>query len=195
VSPVLRQLIAALNQCILDLPIDTRRELDKALVPKQYQKNEFLLQAGEASRFSFWVEKGVVRKYYLADDKEIVTELCFENDLAVSFGSYLTQGVGHEYLQAVSEVKALRLDYQAFQLLSAEHPALLKLDLLLTQLYAVWLEERLMEFHTLDAAARYEKLQAEQPVILQQIPLTYVASYLGISLETLSRIRARKRPA
>jgi hypothetical protein len=61
---------------------------------------------------------------------------------------------------------------------------------MLTEYYAMWLEERLFRFHSLDATARYQLLLKEQPHFVQHIPLTYLASYLGVSLETLSRIRA-----
>ncbi len=190
-SETLTQLTQQLKTFLSGLPDAVRKALDQALVPVHFRKNEMLLRAGEWSRFCYWIEAGVVRKYYLSDGKEIVTELCFASDLAVSFGSHITQGVSREFLHAVTDVQAQRLDFVAFQLLRATHPALERLDLLLTQLYAAWLEERLLEFHTLDATARYEKLVAGQPEVIQQIPLTHVASYLGISLETLSRIRAR----
>lgn len=190
-SPVVAQLTRELDAYLAALPAAAQVQLDRAMVPIKAQKNELLLRAGERSRFSFWINSGVVRKYYLSDGKEIVTELCFPNDLAVSFGSYVTQAVSQEFLQAVTDVRAQRLDFEAFRALSHTHAALEKLDLLLTQWYAAWLEARLVEFHTLDAAARYRKLVAEQPEVVQLIPVTYVASHLGISLETLSRIRSR----
>jgi hypothetical protein len=62
---------------------------------------------------------------------------------------------------------------------------------MMTEYYALWLEERLFQFHTLDATERYKLLLEKQPHFVQQIPLTYLASYLGVSLETLSRIRAK----
>jgi hypothetical protein len=82
-------------------------------------------------------------------------------------------------------------NYQAFQKIKKQHTSLLELDLMLTEYYAMWLEERLFQFHSLDATQRYQLLLSEQPHFIQQIPLTYLASYLGISLETLSRIRAK----
>jgi CRP-like cAMP-binding protein len=82
-------------------------------------------------------------------------------------------------------------DFIAFQTAKADFPKLIELDLLMTEYYAVWLENRLFEFHTLDATQRYLHLLKEQSHIIQNIPLTYIASYLGISLETLSRIRAK----
>jgi hypothetical protein len=56
----------------------------------------------------------------------------------------------------------------------------------------MWLEDRLFQFHTMDATKRYQILLENHPHIIQNIPLTFIASYLGISLETLSRIRAKK---
>jgi hypothetical protein len=61
----------------------------------------------------------------------------------------------------------------------------------MTEYYALWLEHRLFQFHTMDATERYALLLKDQPHFVQQIPLTYLASYLGVSLETLSRIRAK----
>ena len=62
---------------------------------------------------------------------------------------------------------------------------------MMTEYYAMWLEERLLQFHTLDARERYLQLVKEQPHFVQKVQLTHIASYLGVSLETLSRIRAK----
>ncbi len=68
----------------------------------------------------------------------------------------------------------------------------MELDLLITELYTAWLEERLLEFQTLNATQRYEKMRQQTPHLIQQVQLTHLASYLGISLETLSRIRSKR---
>jgi hypothetical protein len=62
---------------------------------------------------------------------------------------------------------------------------------MLTEYYAIWVENRLFEFHTKSATERYKDILHKSPHIIQNIPLTIIASYLGISLETLSRIRAK----
>lgn len=158
---------------------------------KQFKKGEHLLQAGEICRGSYWIQQGVARKYYLREGKEITTELFFETDLAVSLQSYTLQQSSDEYIQAIEDVTVSITYFSRFQKAKELHASLLQLDLMLTEYYAMWLEQRLWQFHSLDATQRYALLLAEQPHFVRQIPLTYLASYLGVSLETLSRIRAK----
>jgi CRP-like cAMP-binding protein len=168
-----------------------REALDRATQLKSYKKNEYLLQAGEVCRSGFQIVSGVARKFYLHDGKEITTELFFADDIAVSLESYAWQKPSGEYIQAIEPLSASITHYQTFQELKQQHKGLLELDLMMTEFYALWLEERLFQFHTMDATQRYAQLLKEQPHFIQQIPLTYLASYLGVSLETLSRIRAK----
>lgn len=158
---------------------------------KTYKKGDFLLQQGEVCRHSFGIEEGIVRKFYLKGGREITTELLFANDIAVSFESYTLQKPGREFIQALTKTVVSQTEFSAYQNTKIGFPKLIELDLLMTEYYAMWLENRLFEFHTLDATQRYLLLLNEHPQIIQNIPLTYVASYLGISLETLSRIRAK----
>jgi hypothetical protein len=133
----------------------------------------------------------LARKFYLSEVKEINTELFFENDLAVSLQSYTLQQPNHEFIQAIENSTVSVTNYKTFQEIEKQYTGLLELDLILTEYYVMWLEERLFLFHSLDATQRYQLLLKEQPHFIQQIPLTYLASYLGISQETLSRIRAK----
>jgi CRP-like cAMP-binding protein len=155
---------------------------------KQIKKGDYLLRQDEVCKKSFWIEKGVARKYYLHDGKEINTELYFENDLAVSFDSYCTQQPSKEFIQALSDCTISQTDYETFQKAKHDFPKLAILDLMMTENYAMWLEDRLFQLHPMDATMRYKKLLAEHAIIIQNVPHTYIASYLGISLETLSRI-------
>jgi CRP-like cAMP-binding protein len=180
-----------INSFIEHLDSETRIALQRISTTKAIKKGEFLLQESDVCRFSYWIEKGIVRKYYINEGKEITTELLFENDIAVSFDSYTLQKPGREFIQAITDTTISRTDYSAFQKAKTSHPKLVELDLMMTEYYAMWLENRLFQFQTLDATNRYLLLLKEHPHIIQNIPLTYIASYLGISLETLSRIRAR----
>jgi CRP-like cAMP-binding protein len=176
---------------LASLDQSTREALEDATQFKSYKKNEYLLQAGEVCKSGFQIVSGVARKFYLNEGKEITTELFFTADIAVSLESYTLQQPSREYVQAIEPTTACVTNYQAFQELKRQHKGLLELDLLMTEYYALWLEHRLFQFHTMDATERYALLLKDQPHFVQQIPLTYLASYLGVSLETLSRIRAK----
>jgi CRP-like cAMP-binding protein len=181
-----------INDFIIRLDSETLIALNKISVQKILKKGDYLLREAEVCKKSYWIEKGIARKYYLNDGKEITTELYFDNDIAVSFDSYCLQKPSKEFIQVLTDTTILQTDFVAFQTAKQQFPKLETLDLMMTEYYAMWLEDRLFQFYTMDAASRYLKLSEEHPHIIQNIPLTFIASYLGISLETLSRVRAKK---
>lgn len=181
-----------INDFIARLDTETLTALNAISVEKIFKKGDFLLRQDEVCKKSYWLEKGVARKYYLNDGKEITTELYFDNDIAISFDSYCLQKPSREFIQALTDITISQTDFVAFQTAKQKFQKLATLDLMMTEYYAMWLEDRLFQFHTMDATSRYLKLIEDHPYIIKNIPLTFIASYLGISLETLSRIRAKK---
>jgi CRP-like cAMP-binding protein len=173
----------------LSLPV--KAALEDITFIRHYKKGSFLLQEGDTCRSSFWIQQGIVRKFYTVGDKEISTELLFEGDIAVAMTSYVLQNKSEESIQALEDSIASCTLHQDFEQAKIAYPELLQLDLLLTEYHAIWLEERLRRFHTLDARQRYQLLLKEHPEMIQKVQLTFIASYLGITLETLSRIRTR----
>lgn len=168
----------------------TLQALDEISYTKTYSKGDYLLKADNICNKSFWVESGILRKYYVHKDKEITTEFYFKDDLAISFDSYIQQKPGREYIQALTEITVNVTEYNSFQIKKVEYRQLQELDFLMTEYYALWLEEKVFELHTQNATQRYQALLTKSPHIIQQVQLTQIASYLNVSLETLSRIRA-----
>jgi CRP-like cAMP-binding protein len=156
-----------------------------------FKKGDYLLRKGQICMQSFIVQTGIARKYFVVGDKELTTEFYFESDVAISFESYVMQIPSNEHIQAITDITVSAMDYDAFQKAKAQHPQLRELDTMMGDYYTVWLEKRLFHFHTLNATERYQLLLANQPALIQNVPLTFIASYLGVSLETLSRIRAK----
>lgn len=180
-----------IDELIQNLDRETLLALESIRELKIYKKGEFLLHQDKLCKYSFWIEKGILRKFYQNDAKDITTELIFENDIAVSFDSYVLQVPSKEFIQAVTDVSVYQTEEKSFQIIKAKFPKLIELDLMMTEYYAMWLEKRLFDFRTLNATERYLQLLKQQPHIILEVPLTYIASYLGISLETLSRIRSK----
>ncbi len=176
---------------ISQLDKETIKALKDISQSKTFKKGEYLLLQGEVCRHSFWIEQGIVRKFYLSNGNEITTELLFTDDIAVSFNSYTLQTPGSEFIQALTDTTVSQTNFHHFQQAKSKFPKLVELDLLMTEYQASWLENRLFQFHTQDATQRYLHLLKEHPQIIQHIQLTHIASYLGVSLETLSRIRAK----
>lgn len=158
---------------------------------KNFSKGDYLLKAGAVCSKSFWIENGIVRKFHQHKEREITTEFYFKDDLAISFDSYVLQKASREYIQALTDTTVSIIDYTSFQSIKKESSLLQELDFLFTEYYALWLEEKVFDLHIQNATQRYETLLKKSPHIIQQIQLTQIASYLNISLETLSRIRAK----
>jgi CRP-like cAMP-binding protein len=183
--------IDKINDYIKALDKETQAALQNISSIKQYKKGELLLRQDEVCTKSYLIQSGIARKYYLNDGKEITTELYFENDLAISFDSYTLQQPSREFIEALTDGTVSIIHYQAFHEAKNKYPKLLALDLMLAEYYGMWVENRLFQFHTMSATERYLEILHKNPHIIQTLPLTIIASYLGISLETLSRIRAK----
>jgi len=175
------------------LPADVQQALGEVTTRQNYAKGDYLLRQDEVCRYSYWIERGLARKYYLIDGQELTTEIYFPDDLALSMTSYSTQTPSLEFIEVLEPVTASRTDYRGFQMLKTQYSVLVELDLMLTEYYAIWQEERMRQFRTLDATQRYELLMTTHPHWMQRLSLTIIASYLGVSRETLSRIRAKRR--
>ncbi|MCU0422987.1 MAG: Crp/Fnr family transcriptional regulator [Bacteroidia bacterium] len=180
-----------INQYISGLDKETIAALEQISDIKTYKKGDLLLKQNEVSSKSYHILSGIARKFFIHNDKEITTELYFEQDLAFSFESYTLQTPSKEYIEALTDVKVSVIHYHAFQDAKQKFPKLTTLDLMLVEYYSIWLENRLFQFHTQSATEKYLDIVTKSPHLIQQLPLTIIASYLNISLETLSRIRAK----
>lgn len=183
--------IDKITHLIENLDDETLLSLEAVSKSKIFSKGEFLLKADSVCSKSYWVESGIIRKFYLHNDREITTEFYFKDDLATSYDSYTLQKPSREYIQALTDTIVNVTDYTDFQHIKKIHPQLQELDCLITEYYALWLEEKVFELHTQNATQRYESLLKKSPHIIHQVKLSQIASYLNISIETLSRIRAK----
>lgn len=170
---------------------EVKTALDGLNETRPVKRGEHLLRPGERCRSSFWVQQGILRKYIVHHGSERTTEFFFADDLAVAFSSYCLQIPGEEGIEALTDGIVQVTPFDDFQSLKKQYPVLTELDLLMTEYYAMMVENRSTQFHHLDAKERYLRLLDMEPHILLEVPLTHIASYLGITLASLSRIRAQ----
>ncbi len=154
-------------------------------------KNEYLLTEGKICRHLYFLQQGALRGFYSLDGKEITHWFGFENDFVTSFHSFITQQPAVENIQLLegSIVWAISKD-TLFGLFDQFHE-IERMVRIVYEKYYIRLEERFVNAQFKTAAERYENLLQDNPHIIERVPLGYIASYLGISQETLSRIRAR----
>lgn len=186
-NPYIKRIKDASNQ--LDPEIFS--ELEEVFVDKKFSKGAYLLRPGQICSSHLLIKEGIARKFYFNGQKEITTEIYFHDDVAVSLDSYIMQKPSDVYIEAITELEVTIIDYRRFHKLTLKYPEVMMLDKMFIEYYAVWFEQRLKEFQTMDASHRYLRLLEKEPKIIQFLPVTIIASYLNVSLETLSRIRSK----
>ncbi len=154
-------------------------------------KNSYLLQEGQVCRQLYFVEKGALRGCYNHDGKEVTHWFAFENDFVTSFNSFSTGKAAVENIQLLEGCILWSISKEALADLLGRFHELERLLRIAYEKYYIRLEERFVNAQFKTAKERYEELLLQSPHILERVPLGCIASYLGISQETLSRIRGR----
>jgi CRP-like cAMP-binding protein len=154
-------------------------------------RNDYLLTEGKICRHLYFVEQGALRGFYNLDGKEITYWFGFENDFVTSFHSFITQEPAVENIQLLEGSILWSISKDTLTKLFNQHHEIERLVRIAYEKYYIRLEERFVNAQFKTAGERYESLLQQMPHIPERVPLGQVASYLGISQETLSRIRGR----
>jgi CRP-like cAMP-binding protein len=147
-----------------------------------------LIKTGSKVYKIFFIEKGASRSYYFKEGKEITTWFTFENEFITSFYSFISKEPSNETIELLEDSVLWELRFDDLNKLTEEYAAINHLYRKVLELNFVRQEKLLTErFST--AKEKYENLTSNYPQILQRVPLGYIASFLGITQSTLSRIR------
>lgn len=158
-------------------------------IKKRYK----LLSAGERSNTIYFILKGAIRIYYLdKKGKETNTWFLLDNELVISIFSFYTGQPSFEYIETLEDCILIALKREDLEALYLKHMEFNFLGRKLTESYHMHNEIRANELRMLNARERYENLIDRNPQLFQRVSLGHIASYLGISQETLSRIRQQK---
>lgn len=155
------------------------------------EKNELLLREGNICRYLYFLEQGAARGFYILDGKEITHWFGFENDFVTSFHSFITGQAAVENIQLIENSTLWRIAKTDLEALYNSYHEIERLVRIVYEKYYIRLEERYVNAQFKSAKERYEQLLVQSPHILERVSLGSIASYLGISQETLSRIRSR----
>lgn len=159
---------------------------------KEVPKKEFLLRAGHICQHIYFIQKGLLRCFYYKNEVEISSWFMLEGDVVVSVESFFHQKVSYESIQALEDCELWYLTYAELQKIYREFPEFNFIARILTERYYCLSEQRLYSIRMMRASERYEYLVEHHPSFLLRVPAKFIASYLGITAEMLSKIKSGK---
>jgi CRP-like cAMP-binding protein len=171
------------------LSMEAKEALAKISRIKQYKRHEIVQQPGSLCRTVYWVIQGIARIYYFKDGNEITEHFSAAGDVIVRAESLFTAQPASKGIQTVTDADILAIDAPALFCLYDTHHDLERLFRLIFEREYVNTVKRIESLQFKSARERYLEL-TENTDIIRRVPLKYIASYLGITQVTLSRIRS-----
>ena len=179
--------------CKQTVPLsDTELHLiDKNFEEKTLKKKEFLLQDKKVCNFIAFIAEGAIRHFHLKDGVEKTCDISFENSWVTDFQSFSYDEVGKMNLQAMEKTTVFLIRKQNLFILYEECKKYETFSRLMAEQVAQRATEIAMSLSSDKPEERFQNLIQKQPDLFQRVPQKYIANFLGVSPESLSRIRNR----
>lgn len=170
----------------------TKNDIKKCAKIRKVGKGEILVREGEYSYELYYIAKGGARAYYLKDGKTITDWFAFENDFISSIVSFFLGVPSQHYIEVLEDTTFMVLQLRDIEELCNEYHDFERLARMSTTKTMLQLQQRIVSLQFKSSKERYNSLLERYPQIELRAPLGDIASYLGITQETLSRIRNPK---
>ncbi len=167
-------------------------QLSKNLKTKTIQKGDYLLKRGEVCKHLFYINEGLTKIFFDKGDKEFIMRFFSENLLFTVFESYITQKPSNYMIMALETTTVTQVSHDTMEELCKMNHCMETFFRKLISVAAVKMSKRISEMLEENATFRYKQFVKENNLILQRINLGDLANYLGITQQSLSRIRAQQ---
>jgi CRP/FNR family transcriptional regulator, anaerobic regulatory protein len=184
------QIIASIKKLV---PLNKEEEeaFEKILIVVQIKKKEFLLQEGNICNKITFINNGCVRMFYNVDGTENTVQFFFADSWYTDYESFLTGAPTVENLQALQDSEVIQFRKEDLISLYQTHPVFEKVGRVMAENAYLSLSTINKMLANEEPTQRYLNLIKQRPDVVEKIPQHYIASYLGIKPESLSRIRKR----
>ncbi len=165
--------------------------LSQHLIPCYFRKKKLLLKEGAVCDYIYFIVKGAVRGFIKEEDKDITTWITIEGEMVTSIASLDGRGPSMDNMQAIEDTILLALSYEDLENMYEQFPESNIITRKLLQHYYSDAESRAFIARMSGADNKYRYFLQRHEPLANRIPLTYIASFLGIRNETLSKVRKR----
>lgn len=169
----------------------SRQVLLSHMIKESLPKGHVLVPIGGICRSVYYLEKGLTRTFYLNNGKEVTERFCAENSFTCSMARYLTNTPDGRQIELLEPSVVWSMPYERLEQLYDGHHEIERLGRHIITKDVIELQNRLSGLQFKSAEERYLSLMQSAPSLFQRVPLGIISSYLGITQETLSRIRSK----
>lgn len=173
----------------------TEREYENIngfFTPKKISIGDYFLQEGKYVPEMGFVENGVLREFLYVNDKEVTKWFSTSGSFAVDLSGFLFDRKSKVNYQAITDVEMLTISKANYNIISSVVPRWDKLEKMFLAKCFMVIEDRVVSHLALTAEERYNQLMNSNPNLFNEVPLNQLASMLGMTAETLSRIRKKQ---
>lgn len=174
-----------------DLSDGAKKAFEKELDSVFVEKGGLLEQEGKVCNHLYFITEGSARSFYTRENKDITVSFSLEGEFLTAMHSFISRKPSYENIEAMEKTKVARIKYESLMGLFEKHHDLERTYRLILEQYYITLEEQLIFTKFKSARDRYLDLMEYRPKIIQRASVGQIASYLDMSIETLSRIRAK----
>ncbi len=155
------------------------------------ERGEYFIREGNICNTVAYIKSGILRSFYTTPEGEEMTYcISFQNSFMTAYSSYISGLPTVENIQAITPVKLLLLQKKDIEQISESSTNWLRFTKIMAEKEYLELEKRVFSYQRESARTRYTNLLQNRPEYIEQIPLKYLASYLGVTPRHLSRLRA-----
>ncbi len=156
------------------------------------KKGVILVKEGQHSDKAYFIVNGSARAYYLNDGKDVTDWFAFENDFICAINSFFQNIPSPHFIETIEDTTLLVISRDQIMKLSDKYHDFERLTNRVATKTMLKLQARVVSMQFQSAQQKYQNILLAYPNITQRVPLMHIASYIGITLETLSRIRKLK---
>jgi len=175
-----------INDELLDMYLP---EIMNSFTSLQLNKNDFFVEEGTICKYFGFIESGILQHSSIVLGEEKTTYLALKNSCVAALKSFLKKTSSRKNIKALSNCTLWVIDCDVFNILIKNNKAFhaFYFNLIENQIFLI--DDYRIDLLTLTPEERYHKLLVNEPSLLQEVPLHYLASFLGISSRHMSRIR------
>lgn len=164
-----------------------------AFTSQIFTKNDYFVKEGQQSKYLAFIESGLFQYFITADSEERTTYIATEGNFLASLLSFLNEVPTSENIKAIDDGIIWKIDKSQLQKLQEQVTGFKNFYIKLLEWQLCCVDKSRLDLLMLTSEQRYEKMLREEPRLLQQIPLQYLASIIGVTPRHLSRIRNKIR--